>query len=315
MKITIKSLRDKQKELPQAAENFFKKPKNEIEELMEQPYKPKKIKMIFGAVFFTAFVMLFGGIGGVLIDRMILPSLLIKYPALNQYEFFKKVNEGTTIVEITKEVKISSDEAAVEAIKKVSLSVVQILEFSGENKEPAYKGAGTILTSDGLIITSINNITAKKPASGGEGSGVIKVKLNNGEVYGISLIEIDLATELAIVKIEKTNLPVIALAYFKKIELGEKLVIMDDSVAMDAVSKFVENYISESAKKKAEESGKKANGQKRIKISNNLAESFSGSPVINLKGEILGISQGGDLFIPADFIQSFVELAMDKLKQ
>lgn len=314
MKITIKSLRDKQKELPRAAEKFFQKPKNEIEELMEQPYKPQKIKTIFRAIFWTVFVMMVGGIGGILIDRMVLPSLLIKYPELNQYEFLKKVNEGTTIVEITKEVKISSDEAAVEAIKKVSPSVVQILEFSKESEELAYKGAGTILTSDGLIITSINNITVKKTASDEKGSGVIKVKLDNGEVCDTRLVEIDLATELAIIKIEKTNLPVIALAYFESIELGEKLVIMDDSVAMDIVSKFVENYVSESEKKKADESGKKASGRKRIKITNNLAESFSGSPVINLKGEILGISQSGNLFIPVDEIQSFVESAMDKLK-
>lgn len=312
MKITIKSLRDKQKEPLRTAEKFFQKPKNEIEELMEQPYKPKKIKMIFGAIFFTAFVMLAGGIGGILIDRMVFPSLLIKYPELNQYEFLKKVNEGTTIVEITKEVRISSDEAAVEAIKKVSPSVVQILEFSNESEEPIYKGVGTILTSDGLIITSINNITIKKPASGEEGNSVIKVKLKNGEVYDTKLVEIDLAAELAVIKIEKTNLPVIALAYFKNIELGEKLVIMDDSVAMDIVSKFVEDYISESEKKKADESGKKANGQKRIKITNNLAISFSGAPVINLKGEILGISQGGDLFIPVDEIQSFIKSAMDR---
>jgi len=312
MKITIKSLRDKQKELPEAAKKFFQKPKNEIEELVEQPYKPKKIKTIFGAVFFVIFVMLFGGIGGILIDRMILPSLLVKYPELNQYEFLKKVNEGTTTVEIIKEVKISSDEAAVEAIKKVSPSAVQILEFSNEGKDQAYKGAGTILTSDGLIITSINNITVKKPASSEEGNNVIKVKLESGEIYDTRLIEIDLAAELAIIKIEKTNLPVIALAYSKNIELGEKLVIMDDSIAMDIVSKFIEDYVSESEKKKAEETGKKANGQTRVKITNNLAESFSGSPVINLKGEILGISQGGDLFIPVDSIQSFIKSAMDK---
>jgi S1-C subfamily serine protease len=314
MKITIKSLRDKQKELPETAEKFFQKPKNEIEELAQQPHKSKKVKSIFGMLFFVIFVMLFGGIGAILIDRMILPSMLIKYPELNQYEFFKIVNESTTVVEITKEVKISSDEAIIEAIKKVSPSVVQILEFSNGGKDIAHKGAGTVLTSDGLIITSINNITVKKPATSEEGSHVIKVKLENGEVYEMRLIEIDLATELAIIKIEKTNLPVIALAYYKNIELGERLVIMGDSVAIDIVSKFIEDYVSESEQKKAVETGKKATGQRRVKIANNLAESFSGSPVINLKGEILGISYGGDLFMPVNSIQSFIETTMNKLK-
>jgi S1-C subfamily serine protease len=309
--ITIKSLRDKQKNKIETAEDFFKKPKNEIDEIIEQPYKPKKIKTILKTVFFIIFVLIVGGTGGILIDRAVLPSLLIKYPELNQYEFLKRINERTTIIEKTEEIRISEDRAVVNAIKKVSPSIVEILEFSTENSDPIYKGSGIILTSDGFIITSIENITPQKNNSEKENieTNIIKIKLKNEKVYDTKLIEIDLPTNLAIIKIEETNLPVIALSNSENLELGEKVVIIDNSVITDIISKFINDYDSTGT---VGEDNLKLIVQKRIKIINSLKNSFDGSPVINLKGEIIGISQSGNLFIPTNEIMGFIETAMDK---
>ena len=309
--ITIKSLRDKQKDKIKTAEDFFKKPKNEIDKIIEQPYKPKRIKTILKTVFFIIFVLIVGGTGGILIDRAILPSLLIKYPELNQYEFLKRINERTTIIEKTEEIRISEDRAVVNAIKKVSPSVVEILEFSTENNDPIYKGSGIILTSDGFIITSIENITPQKNNSEKENAetNIIKIKLKNEKVYDTELIKIDLPTNLAIIKIEEVNLPVIALSNSENLELGEKVVIIDNSVITDIISKFINDYDPTGTE---EEDSSKLVAQKRIKIINSLKNSFNGSPVINLKGEIIGISQSGNLFIPTNEIRSFIEAAMDK---
>ena len=308
--ITIKSLRDKQKDKIETAEDFFKKPKNEIDEITEQPYKPKRIKTILKTAFFIIFVLVIGGMGGILIDRAILPSLLIKYPELNQYEFLKRINERTTIIEKTEEIRISEDKAVVNAIKKVSPSVVEILEFSTENSDPIYKGSGIILTSDGFIITSIENITPQKNNSEKENveANIIKIKLKNEKIYDTKLIKIDLPTNLAIIKIEESNLPVIALSNSENLELGEKVVIIDNSVITDIISKFINDYNST----ETEEDNSKPVAQKRIKIINSLKSSFNGSPVINLKGEIIGISQSGNLFIPTNEIKDFIETAMDK---
>ncbi|NOQ68331.1 hypothetical protein GQ568_02735 [Patescibacteria group bacterium] len=307
--ITIKSLRDKQKDKIETAEDFFKKPKNEIDEIIEQPYKPKRIKTIFKTAFFVMFVLIVGGMGGILIDRAILPSLLIKYPELNQYEFLKRINERTTIIEKTEEIRISEDKAVVNAIKKVSPSVVEILEFSTENSDPIYKGSGIILTSDGFIITSIENITTQKNNSEKENveANIIKIKLKNEKIYDTKLIKIDLPTNLAIIKIEEANLPVIALSNSENLELGEKVVIIDNSVITDIISKFINDYNST----ETEEDNSKPIAQKRIKIINSLKSSFNGSPVINLKGEIIGISQSGNLFIPTNEIKDFIETAMN----
>ena len=303
--ITIKSLRNKQKDKVETAEDFFKKPTDGIDEIIEEPYKPKRIKIVLRSIFFIVFVLLVGGAGGILMDRIALPSLLVKYPELNHYEFLKRINERTVIIEKTEEIKISEDRAIPEAIKKVSPSVVEILEFSAGNNTPTYKGSGIILTSDGLIITSIENITIKKNDSEEENAeaNTIKVKLKTEKTYDTELVKIDLPTNLAIIKIEETDLPVIALSNSEDLELGEKVIIIDSSVVTDIISKFVDNY-------NPTEDIKESTDQKRIRIINSLKSSFNGSPVINIKGEIIGISQSGNLFIPTNEITSFIETTM-----
>ncbi|MEA2098232.1 MAG: S1C family serine protease [Patescibacteria group bacterium] len=304
--ITIKSLRDKQKDKIETAKTFFKKPTDEIDEIIEKPYKPKKIKIILKSFFFIVFVLLIGGTGGILIDRIALPSLLVKYPELNHYEFLKKINERTIIIEKTEEIKISEDKAIPEAIKKVSPSVVEILEFSAGNDVPIYKGSGIILTSDGLIITSIENITTEKNDSEEKNAeaNIIKIKLKTEKIYDTELVKIDLSTNLAIVRIKETDLPVIALSNSENLELGEKVIIIDSSIITDIISKFINDYDQT-------ENNEKSTSQKRVKIINSLKNSFDGSPVINIKGEIIGISQSGNLFIPTNEIIGFIETAMN----
>ena len=303
--ITIKSLRDKQKDTTRDTDDFFKKPKEKTDELEDLPYKPRKTKFIFKAVFSIIFVFVIGGVGGIIIDRFALPYLLVKYPELNQHEFLRRVTERTTIVEVTKEVKISEDKAVVEAIKKVSPSVVEIIEFSNETNNSFYKGAGILLTSDGYIITSITNITPEEKDSSEE-NNIIKIKVKNGKTYETELVKIDLSTGLAIIKIQENNLPVIALSNSENLSLGEKVIIIDSAVITDIISKFIDDYATSSAKTD------KPILQKRIKIINSLKSSFNGSPVINTKGEIIGISQSGNLFIPTNQVQDFIASAMNK---
>lgn len=307
--IIIESLRDKQKNKTAIAEDFFKKPKNEIDELIEKPYKPRKIKLFLKTLFFIIFVLVIGGTGGILIDRIMLPSLLIKYPELNQYGFLKKINERTIIIEKTEKIEISEDRAVIDAIKKVSPSVIEVLEVSTKNDNTIYKGAGIILTSDGFIITSITNITPQENNTGDEDEdepNIIKIKLKDGKIYDTKLIEIDLSTNLAIIKIKETNLPVIPLSDSENLELGEKVVIIDSAVITDIISKFINDYTS------PENKNLKTVSKKRVRIINSLKASFNGSPVINLKGEIIGISQSGNLFVPTNEITEFIEDAMNE---
>ena len=320
--ITIRSLRAKQKNVSGAATNFFEKSKNKSEDIKEEKRQQSKFRKLISFITLFVFVLVIGGIGGILTDRFAIPYFLVNYPQLNQYEFLKQVNERTTIVEITKEIKISEDRAVVEAIKNTLPSIVQIVE-PAQNSDGELsgkfirRGTGVILTSDGVIITAAENINiaaekkeneTEEEINTDENSGsdseksLAKVKLNNGEIYSMELIAEDTSTGFVIIKIGGSNLPVLAFAAFENIELGEKVIALDDSVVVDIISKFIESD-------EIIENNEKKETKKKIKIMNSLNESFNGAPVVNLKNEIIGISQSGNLIVPMDEIMIFVNSA------
>ena len=331
--IIIRSLRAKQEGDLGTAEKFFEKPKNKLGDIKEEKRSKSKFRRLINFIVFFVFVLVVGGAGGILTDRFAIPYLLVNYPQLNQYEFLKQVNERTTIVEITKEVEISEDKAVVEAVKSVLPSIVQIVEpmkdVNGElSGEFARKGTGVILTNDGVIITSAeiisivdeDEVVSEKEKEEIEGNidddvetdsssdlkrNLSKVKLSNGKIYTADLIAEDVSTGFAIIKIEESNLPVLAFAAFDNIELGEKVIALDDSVVVDIISKFIDGS-------EATENGVEKGTKKRIKIMNSLDESFNGAPVVNLKREIIGISQGGDMIVLMDEIAAFANEAMSK---
>ncbi len=311
--ITIKSIRDKQIQAEETADRFFNKPKDEMF-FEDAPSKKKRSRLVWllNSIFFIVLVLVIGGIGGIAMDRFAIPYFMAKYPELNQYEFLKRVNEHTTIVKVTEEVKISEDTAIVEAIKKVLPSMVQIL-VSGDPKtgEYAYKGTGIILTSDGYIITSLKNISEEKnttpvPAEtkkkdDGKTAGkkiLFKVKTSDGTIYDAEIFSENVDMNLAIIKINEKNLPVLPLANSDSLELGEKLVIIDDSIAIDIISKFINDYIPDS--------GTDPKPQKRVMIAGHLDSTFSGAAVVNLKGEIIGISEGDNLFVATNELKEYI---------
>ncbi len=317
--ITIKSLRNKQKDASSVAEKFFQKPKNEIAELAERPRKTRTIVRIIKFVFLSIFVLIVGGIGGILMDRFALPYALVKYPDLNQYEFLKKVNERTTVIETTKEVQISEDRAAVEAIQKVLPSVVHILKPSQDGNAIGHNGSGVIVTSDGFIVTSIKNITEESKTENKNKmidakTKSVKIELNDKSAYDAAIIGQDVSTGLAMIKIDRSNLPVLAFANYDDLKLGEKLVVVNDSVAIDIISKFINDYTPPDGEGEKDplKNEVKTSFQKRIKIVNALEDSFNGSPAVGLNGEIIGISQGGDLLVPINEVERFINGAIKR---
>lgn len=307
--ITIKSLRKKQSVTAKITEDFFSKPKDKTVELEEEQYRPRRSKKIINFIAFLIFVLVIGGTGGILIDRFALPYLFVKYPVLNQYEFLEPINERTTVVEIIKEIKISEEKGIIEAIKKARPSIVEVAVILNADDEPIFDNAGIILTNDGLIITSSKNIN-KEDSS-------IQIKLDGNEIHLAELIYEDKFNEIAIVKIEQTNLPVATFANSDNLELGEKLIILNSSVMTDIVSKLIDDYqvsiknnLSED-KDENEETEEEIEIetiiQKRIQIMNILDASFDKAPAINLKGEIVGFSQTGDLLIPINEVNKFID--------
>lgn len=301
--IQIRTLRDKQREKMQNTKDFFQK--RTINKIPEKEIKKSKgaIKKIAKITLLFLFVFAVGGVGGVYIDRILIPNILIKYPEMNQYDLLKKVNERTTVVRETQEIKISQEEGISGAIEKVQPTVTEIFLKNSENKFEKI-GSGIILTSDGYILTSLKNINGAGIASGEKLENTptlekeIEVELKNGKSYSAEVKAESAKYNLAILKISENNLPVIPYAPSQDLKLGEKLIIIDSAVVTDIISKFIDDYVAEGSPS--------SSFQNRIKIIQNLETTFAGSAVINIKGELVGMAQGESLIIPLSEIEDFI---------
>ena len=274
--------------------------REEKEENLPKVKRRRLPRRIFCFVALIIFTLAVGGTGGIILDRFGLPYLLVQFPELNKYEFLKSANERTIIIEKTIETKISSDRAEIEAIKKITPSLVTAAFFYKEaenDKDINFSGGGVnnktgfIFTSDGLIIAKMDRPPGKNE--------LVKIKFQDGKILAARWIGFDKSNGSAILKVEDNNLPMITFNGSSPLELGEKLIAVSDEAVVDAsISQIVSDH-SPAA-------------QKRIIITRELPQNFCGVPLINIKGEIVGISEKENLIIPIDEVRNFVDEVLKK---
>lgn len=302
--IKIRSLRDKQKNNLKNEDFFQSKVLDDLKLMPDGPKKKRKNIAAGMAKFMVSmiFVFVIGGLGGIWLDRIFIPTLLVKYPELSQYEYIKNVSERTTIVHETREVKISEEEAISDVIEKMSPAVVEVLEKNASGQEEM-TGSGIILTSDGYIITPLQNIFART-GNANTVSQDTQIRLKNDKTYSARLVAQDANYSLAILKIDENNLSVIPYANAEDLKLGQKVIILNDTVGTDIISKFIDNYIMPNSTD--------SSFQKRIQISQKLAATSAGSAVIGVDGKLIGVEQGENIVIPLSEMKGFIEKSIAK---
>lgn len=85
-------------------------------------------------------------------------------------------------------------------------------QMAPQTREQIGSGSGVIIRPDGYIVTN-NHVVG--------GASRIEVTLNNNQTYTASLVGTDPATDVAIIKIDAVNLPVIPFGDSDKLRLGE----------------------------------------------------------------------------------------------
>ena len=80
------------------------------------------------------------------------------------------------------------------------------------SREVQGSGSGVIIREDGYIVTN-NHVIA--------GANAIEVTLNNNRTYPARLIGTDPATDVALIKIEESGLPIVPFADSDQLRLGE----------------------------------------------------------------------------------------------
>ncbi len=144
-------------------------------------------------------------------------------------------------------------------------------------------GTGFIISSDGLIITN-KHVVADKNAE-------YTVYLNNGQKYQAKVLAVHPVDDLALIKINGYNLPTLKLGNSDEIKLGQFVLAIGNALAefQNTVSFGVVSGLKRSITA-SDETG----GIERLDdlIQTDAAINFgnSGGPLINLRGEVVGIN-------------------------
>ncbi|KRZ57614.1 Serine protease HTRA2, mitochondrial, partial [Trichinella nativa] len=190
-----------------------------------------------------------------------------------------------------------------DVVEKVAPAVVSI-ELQGKipflGQTTLSNGSGVIVRSDGWILTNAHVVN--------NGRRDVYVKLYDGRVYEGFVKYIDQSSDLAAVKINATNLPYLKLKEGKEVRPGEWVIALGSPYCL---TNTVTVGIVSNARRLIS-----GHGQEKpieyIQTDAMITTGNSGGPLVDLDGEIIGISTmqvtpGISFALPADHVSNFFQ--------
>jgi len=168
--------------------------------------------------------------------------------------------------------------------RKVSPAVVGIsIKVEGTEETPEISGSGIIFKSEGFIVTNYHII---------ENATEINVKLSNYKVLKAKVIGTDALSDLAVLKVETSNLPVAKLGDSSKVNVGDLAIAIGNPLG-EQFSGVVTAGIISSIDRKINIVDKKTGEQTIYKVIQTDAvinQGNSGGALCNINGEVIGIN-------------------------
>jgi S1-C subfamily serine protease len=301
--------------------------------------KPKKVRRGYGlviAISLLLFIFLAGGIAiGFVVGGI---SKQLWSDSLNRKwsQFFPGDKKEAAVL---KQQIIEDDSAVIDVVEKNSPAVVSIVitkdiasgnglfgsdfgfpGFFGNNgngiapdnnassqKQKVGGGSGFIITTDGMIITNKHVITDK--------NAQYAVMTSDGKEYPAKFLAADPVNDIALIKIEGTNFPILSLGDSDAIKIGQTVIAIGNSLGefSNTVSKGIVSGLGRSLTA----TGGIGQAEKLTNIIQTDAAinpGNSGGPLLNINGEVIGVNvamaQGAQSIgfaIPSNQIKKVVE--------
>ncbi|MFA6357283.1 MAG: trypsin-like peptidase domain-containing protein [Candidatus Omnitrophota bacterium] len=158
-------------------------------------------------------------------------------------------------------------------------------------------GSGFLISSDGVIVT--NNHVIK----GAEGLGV-KFAQGKELITNVSVVKTDALRDIAIIKVNTpVNVTPLSLGDSEQIAVGERVVAIGNPQGL-------QNTVSDGLVSAVRDDG----GIKQIQISVPISHGSSGGALINMRGEVIGITSSGieqgqnlNFAIPINYVKEYLQ--------
>lgn len=188
---------------------------------------------------------------------------------IKQDEEFGKLKEEIESLKKQQESTVAGDDdlTNAEIIAKIKPAVVYI-------ETPYGSGSGMIIGKDGYILTNAHVVKE---------TSLIKIYLLDGRAFNVARVATDENSDIAVLKIDADNLPVVELGNSSKIQQGDEVFTFGYPFGIKGDVSFKEGTISRRLTE---------NGVTYIEISAEIHPGNSGGPLADNFGEIVGINTG-----------------------
>ena len=205
-----------------------------------------------------------------------------------------------TLKESTTEKVAQSVTPAVVGVETVSVTK----DIFDRESEVGGIGTGFIVDKNGLILTN-QHVVSENPKQ-------INVTLKDGRNFDAKVIYSSTTIDLAVIKIDAKNLPVVKLGDSEKINIGQTAIAIGNPMGLTFERTVTQGIISALNRSIAVDSSTIA--EDLIQTDASINEGNSGGPLLNLAGEVVGINtykiqsgEGLGFAIPINIAKPIIE--------